>query len=229
MHHKEAHRINRSGWLRAAVLGANDGIVSTASLIVGVAAAEASRGNIVLAGVAGLTAGALSMAAGEYVSVKSQSDTEKADLAMEARELENHPAEELAELTQIYQDRGLNETLAQEVARQMTEHNALEAHARDEIGISTALSAQPLQAAFASAGMFAFGAAIPVLISVFAPLSTLLWLIPIVAIVLLGLLGGAAAKAGGASVIRGATRVCLWGTLAMVVTAAVGSLFGVDL
>jgi len=229
MHHKEAHRINRSGWLRAAVLGANDGIVSTASLIVGVAAAEASRGNIVLAGVAGLTAGALSMAAGEYVSVKSQSDTEKADLAMEARELENHPAEELAELTQIYQDRGLNETLAQEVARQMTEHNALEAHARDEIGISTALSAQPLQAAFASAGMFAFGAAIPVLISVFAPLSTLLWLIPIVAIVLLGLLGGAAAKAGGASIIRGATRVCLWGTLAMVVTAAVGSLFGVDL
>jgi len=229
MYHKEAHRINRSGWLRAAVLGANDGIVSTASLIVGVAAAEASRGNIVLAGVAGLTAGALSMAAGEYVSVKSQSDTEKADLAMEARELENHPAEELAELTQIYQDRGLNETLAQEVARQMTEHNALEAHARDEIGISTALSAQPLQAAFASAGMFAFGAAIPVLISVFAPLSTLLWLIPIVAIVLLGLLGGAAAKAGGASVIRGATRVCLWGTLAMVVTAAVGSLFGVDL
>ena len=229
MHHKEAHRINRSGWLRAAVLGANDGIVSTASLIVGVAAAEASRENIVLAGVAGLTAGALSMAAGEYVSVKSQSDTEAADLAMEARELKNHPAEELAELTQIYQDRGLNETLAQEVARQMTEHNALEAHARDEIGISTALSAQPLQAAFASAGMFAFGAAIPVLISVFAPLSTLLWLIPIVAIVLLGLLGGAAAKAGGASVIRGATRVCLWGTLAMVVTAAVGSLFGVDL
>ena len=229
MHHKEAHRINRSGWLRAAVLGANDGIVSTASLIVGVAAADASRANIVLAGVAGLTAGALSMAAGEYVSVKSQSDTEEADLAMEARELKNHPAEELAELTQIYQDRGLNETLAQEVARQMTEHNALEAHARDEIGISTALSAQPLQAAFASAGMFAFGAAIPVLISVFAPLSTFLWLIPIVAIVLLGILGGAAAKAGGASVIRGATRVCLWGTLAMIVTAAVGSLFGVNL
>ena len=209
MHHKEAHRINRSGWLRAAVLGANDGIVSTASLIVGVAAADASRANIVLAGVAGLTAGALSMAAGEYVSVKSQSDTEEADLAMEARELKNHPAEELAELTQIYQDRGLNETLAQEVARQMTEHNALEAHARDEIGISTALSAQPLQAAFASAGMFAFGAAIPVLISVFAPLSTFLWLIPIVAIVLLGILGGAAAKAGGASVIRGDPSVPL--------------------
>ncbi len=229
MHHKEDHRITRSGWLRAAVLGANDGIVSTASLLMGVAAADAGRENIILAGVAGLTAGAISMAAGEYVSVKSQADTEEADLKMEARELENYPAEELAELARIYRERGLDEELAQEVARQMTEHDALEAHARDEIGISSALSAQPMQAALASAGMFALGAIVPVLIASIAPLHQLLWLIPTVVVLMLGLLGGAAAKAGGAPILRGAIRVCLWGSAAMGLTALVGHLFGVTL
>jgi len=211
------------------VLGANDGIVSTASLIMGVAAAGVGRENIVLAGIAGLTAGAISMAAGEYVSVKSQADTEEADLKMEARELKNYPREELAELAKIYQERGLDPNLALEVARQMTDHDALEAHARDEIGISTALSARPLQAAFASAGMFALGAAIPVLIAMVAPLSQLLYLTPAVVVLMLGVLGGAAAKAGGASIARGAIRVCLWGSIAMGLTALVGHLFGVKL
>ena len=229
MHHKEDHRINRSGWLRAAVLGANDGIVSTESLIMGVAAADADRGYIVLAGIAGLTAGAVSMAAGEYVSVKSQADTEEADLKMEAWELENYPEEELAELVRIYQERGLDEELAKEVARQMTEHDALEAHARDEIGISDALSAQPMQAAIASAATFAVGAAVPLMIAAIAPLHQLLWLIPTVVVVMLGALGGSAAKAGGAPILRGAIRVCLWGSAAMGLTALVGHLFGVTL
>ncbi len=227
MRHPEHHRIHRSGWLRAAVLGANDGIVSTASLIIGVAAAEATRGSIILAGTAGLVAGAMSMAAGEYVSVKSQEDTERADLKMESDALENDPEEEEEELAAIYRDRGLDEILAKEVARQLMQHDALAAHARDEIGITTALSAQPLQAAFCSAGAFSIGAAIPLVTATLAPASLLLWFVSILAIALLGTLGAVAAAAGGAPIFRGAMRVCFWGTVAMGVTAAVGKLFGI--
>ncbi|MFH0782281.1 MAG: VIT family protein [Pseudomonadota bacterium] len=227
MRHPEHHRIHRSGWLRAAVLGANDGIVSTASLIVGVAAADATRGSILLAGTAGLVAGALSMAAGEYVSVKSQEDTENADLKMESDALENDREEEEHELAAIYQDRGLDETLAKEVARQLMRHDALAAHARDEIGITTELSAQPMQAAFWSAGAFSMGAAIPLLTAILAPASLLVWIVPIVAIGMLGALGAIAAATGGAPLFRGALRVCFWGTVAMGLTAAVGKLFGI--
>ncbi|MDA1273136.1 MAG: VIT family protein [Verrucomicrobia bacterium] len=226
-HRSEHHRIHRSGWLRAAVLGANDGIVSTASLIVGVAAAGAGKGSIILAGTAGLVAGAMSMAAGEYVSVKSQEDIERADLSMEADALENNREEEVKELADIYRNRGLDESLAEEVARQLMRHNALEAHARDEIGITTELSARPLQAAFWSAGAFSFGAAVPVVSSSVAPASSLLWLVPILAIGMLGALGAIAAVTGGAPPVRGAVRVCFWGMLAMALTAAVGKLFGV--
>lgn len=225
--HDEHHRIHRSGWLRAAVLGANDGIVSTASLIVGVAAAEANRGSILLAGTAGLVAGAMSMAAGEYVSVKSQEDTERADLNMEAHALQHDRDEEEAELALIYQSRGLEESLAKQVAHQLMQHNALEAHARDEIGITSALSARPLQAAFWSAAAFSAGAAAPVIASIAAPTAFLLWLIPLLAISLLALLGGVAAAVGGAPIVRGAVRVSLWGTMAMGLTAFVGRLFGV--
>jgi VIT1/CCC1 family predicted Fe2+/Mn2+ transporter len=228
IHHKEHHRIHRSGWLRAAVLGANDGIVSTASLIVGVAAADASRGSIMLAGTAGLVAGAMSMAAGEYVSVKSQSDTEEADLDMERHELKHHAEHELDELTAIYRERGLDEELAAEVARQMTAHDALGAHARDEIGITEELSARPIQAALASAGTFAVGAAVPVVVAMVVPVAAILWAVPLIAIVMLGTLGGSAAMAGGASPLKGAWRVCFWGTLAMALTAAVGKLFGIS-
>lgn len=228
-HHSEHHRIHRSGWLRAAVLGANDGIVSTASLLVGMAAAGADRGQILLAGVAGLTAGAMSMAAGEYVSVKSQEDTERADLQMEAHALAHNHEAEHRELTAIYQERGLDEKLAEEVAHQLMRHNALEAHARDEIGITAELSAQPLQAAFWSAAAFTLGGAFPVAAAATAPASALLWLIPSLAITLLATLGATAAMAGGASPLRGAVRVCFWGTLAMSLTAAVGKLFGVTL
>lgn len=228
MHLKEHHRIHRSGWLRAAVLGANDGIVSTASLIVGVAAAEATRGNIILAGTAGLVAGAMSMAAGEYVSVKSQADTEEADLKMESHELEHNREHEENELAFIYRGRGLDEALAAEVARQMMEHDALAAHARDEIGITEELSARPLQAAFASAGTFAVGAAVPLVVASLAPPISIIWLVPLVAIAMLGTLGGLAATAGGASPLKGAWRVCFWGTLAMALTAGVGKLFGVS-
>ena len=227
MSHKEHHRIHRSGWLRAAVLGANDGLVSTASLIAGVAAAEASRGNIILAGTAGLVAGAMSMAAGEYVSVKSQEDTERADLKMEADALENNHDEEHQELAAIYRERGLTEDLAEEVARQLMEYDALGTHARDEIGITQELSAQPLQAAFTSAGMFAIGAAIPVLIGAIVPVKTVLWLVPAVTILMLAALGALAAAAGGAQPWRGALRVCFWGSLAMGLTAIVGKLIGV--
>lgn len=226
-HHKEHHRIHRSGWLRAAVLGANDGIVSTASLIVGVAAAEASRGSIILAGTAGLVAGAMSMAAGEYVSVKSQEDTERADLKMETEALANHPEEEEKELAAIYRDRGLDESLADEVARQLMEHDALGAHARDEIGIVAELGARPIQAAVWSAVAFSLGAAVPVITAMFASATSLLWLVPILAIVLLGALGALAAATGGASPLRGAVRVCFWGSCAMGLTALVGKLFGV--
>lgn len=228
MTHKENHRLHRSGWLRAAVLGANDGLVSTASLIVGVAAAETSQGNIILAGTAGLVAGAISMAAGEYVSVKSQEDTERADLEIELKSLTHHRAEEQQELAEIYQNRGLNPELAMEVARQMMDHDALGAHARDDIGITEALSARPLQAAFTSAGTFAAGAVIPVTLSAVIPVTAILWIVPSVTILTLGILGALAAKTGGASPLRGALRVCFWGTIAMGLTAAVGKLFGVS-
>jgi len=226
MRHPEHHKIHRSGWLRAAVLGANDGIVSTASLIVGVAAAGSSRESIILAGTAGLVAGAMAMAAGEYVSVKSQEDTERADLQMESEALENNREEEEQELATIYRDRGLDADLAEEVARQLMKHDALGAHARDEIGITTELSAQPIQAAFYSAASFSMGAAVPVVTTIIAPVSLLLWLVPILAIGLLGALGGIAAATGGAPIFRGAVRVCFWGSVAMVITAAVGKFFG---
>lgn len=226
-YHKEHHRIHRSGWLRAAVLGANDGIVSTASLIVGVAAAEAGRGSIMLAGTAGLVAGAMSMAAGEYVSVKSQEDTERADLKMEAYALEKYPMEEHSELAEIYENRGLDKKLANEVARQLMNHDALGAHARDEIGITTELGARPIQAALWSAIAFSFGAAVPVATVIVTPVSSLLWLVPTLAIGLLGALGAVAATVGGAPPFRGAVRVCFWGSLAMGLTAVVGKLFGI--
>jgi VIT1/CCC1 family predicted Fe2+/Mn2+ transporter len=225
--HKEHHRIHRSGWLRAAVLGANDGIVSTASLIVGVAAAEASRGNIILAGTAGLVAGAMSMAAGEYVSVKSQEDTERADLKMESDALDNNREEEEEELAAIYRERGLDEGLAKEVASQLMRHDALGAHARDEIGITAELGARPIQAAVWSAVAFSLGAAVPVVTAAAAPASSLLWLVPILAIGLLGALGAMAAAIGGAPPIRGALRVCFWGSMAMGLTALVGRCFGI--
>jgi VIT1/CCC1 family predicted Fe2+/Mn2+ transporter len=227
VNHPEHHRIHRSGWIRAAVLGANDGIVSTASLIVGVAAANADRADVLLAGVAGLVAGAMSMAAGEYVSVKSQQDTELADLRLEAIALQSNHDEEHEELAAIYESRGLDPTLAREVAHQLMVHDALGAHARDEIGITSELSAQPLQAAFWSATAFSVGAAAPVLAVIFAPIDSLLWLVPLLAIGLLGLLGAAAAATGGAPKLRGALRVCFWGTIAMALTALVGRLFGV--
>lgn len=228
MRHEEHHRIHRSGWLRAAVLGANDGIVSTASLIVGVAAAESGRGGIILAGTAGLVAGAMSMAAGEYVSVKSQEDTERADLAMEADALENNRDEEQSELAAIYSARGLDEELAKEVARQLMSHDALGAHARDEIGITTELGARPMQAALWSAVAFSLGATVPVVTAAVAPVTSLLWLVPTLAIVLLGALGAIAAATGGAPPLRGAVRVCFWGSLAMGLTAVVGKLFGIS-
>ena len=225
--HPEHHRLHRSGWLRAAVLGANDGIVSTASLIVGVAAADAARGNILLAGTAGLVAGAVSMAAGEYVSVKSQEDTERADLAMEARALADNREEEEQELAAIYQSRGLDERLAAEVARQLMAHDALGAHARDEIGITDELGAKPMQAALWSAASFSAGGAVPVLTATIAASGFVMWLVPVVAVGLLGALGAVAAVTGGASALRGAARVCFWGTLAMALTALVGKLFGI--
>ena len=225
MTHEENHRFHRSNWLRAAVLGANDGLVSTASLLVGVAAAEASRNNILLAGVAGLVAGAISMAAGEYVSVKSQEDTERADLKIESESLANNRDEEQMELAEIYQKRGLDTELSMEVARQMMAHDALGAHARDDIGITQELCARPLQAALTSAGTFAAGAIIPVIVATVASESMLLWLVPTTTIITLGALGAIAAKTGGASLLRGAIRVSFWGTIAMAITAAVGMLF----
>ena len=225
MHHAEHHKIHRSGWLRAAVLGANDGLLSTASLIIGIAAADAGKGSIILAGTAGLVAGAMSMAAGEYVSVKSQHDTECADLKMESDALENNREEEEQELAAIYRSRGLEQSLAEAVARQLMEHDALAAHARDEIGITDELQARPLQAAFWSAIAFSLGATFPLVIATMAPTSSLLWLVPLLTICLLGVLGAVAAAMGGASLLRGAARVCFWGTLAMAVTFAVGKIF----
>jgi VIT1/CCC1 family predicted Fe2+/Mn2+ transporter len=213
--------------LRAAVLGANDGIVSTASLVVGVAAADATHTNIMVAGVAGLVAGAMSMAAGEYVSVSSQADTENADLGRERQELTTDGASELAELTGIYVARGLDESLARQVAEQLTQHDALAAHARDELGISGTMSARPVQAAFASAGTFAVGAALPMLAAFLTPVSVIEIVVSVLSLVFLALLGGVSAYVGGAPVAKAVARVAFWGALAMVATAGIGKLFGV--
>ena len=226
MTHFEAHKSHRVGWLRAAVLGANDGIVSTASLIIGVAAASSTQENILLAGVAGLVAGSMSMAAGEYVSVSSQSDTENADLALEKKSLENDIESEKDELAKIYQDRGLEPDLAKEVAEQLMAHDALGAHARDEIGISDSTSARPVQAAFYSAAMFTVGAALPLVVTWSIPGSYLIPSVAIFSLVFLALLGGIAARTGGASIAIGSIRVAFWGALAMGLTATVGRIFG---
>lgn len=227
MRHFEFHRSHRIGWLRAAVLGANDGIVSTASLIIGVAAAHAAHETILLTGVAGLVSGAMSMAAGEYVSVSSQSDTENADLARERLELETDQDSELKELTGIYVGRGLSQDLAHQVAVQLTAHDALGAHARDELGIVDFMNARPVQAALASAGTFAVGAALPLLVAYLVNESRVSIYVAIMSLIFLALLGGLAAKAGGANILKGTLRVAFWGALAMAATAAVGSLFGV--
>ena len=226
MPHRERHRTERIGWMRAAVLGANDGIVSTASLVVGVAAAHATRDDILVAGVAGLVAGAMSMAAGEYVSVSSQADTEQADLARECKELKTDQSAELAELTAIYVKRGLDPLLAKQVAEQLTARDALAAHARDELGITDSLSARPVQAALASAGTFAVGAAMPLLTVVIAPGALVILFVAGSSLVFLAILGSLAAFVGGASAARGALRVTFWGALAMALTAGVGALFG---
>jgi len=222
----EAHRGDRIGWLRAAVLGANDGIVSTASLVVGVAAAGATRHDVLLAGVAGLVAGALSMAAGEYVSVSSQADTERADLALERRELASEPEAEEEELAAIYVRRGLDPDLARTVARQLMAKDALAAHARDELGMIDALAARPLQAAIASAATFSIGAGLPVLTILVVPVASLTVVVSIVSLLCLVALGAIAARAGGARAVVGAARVAFWGALAMAVTAGVGKSFG---
>ncbi|MBH2010341.1 MAG: VIT family protein [Xanthomonadaceae bacterium] len=224
--HTEHHRTDRIGWLRAAVLGANDGIVSTASLVVGVAAAGSDPHSTLVAGVAGLMAGAMSMAAGEYVSVHSQADTEKADLARESAELKADPVAEHRELTGIYVARGLAPELAQQVAEQLMLHDALGAHARDELGISDTLSARPVQAALASAASFAVGAALPLAVTALATAQGLIPWVCATSLVFLAVLGAMAARAGGAGVFTGAWRVTFWGALAMAITAGVGALFG---
>jgi VIT1/CCC1 family predicted Fe2+/Mn2+ transporter len=224
--HREQHYTGRIGWLRAAVLGANDGIVSTASLVLGVAAAQATHSNVVVAGVAGLVAGAMSMAAGEYVSVHSQADTEQAELARERTELRLDNQGEHEELMAIYVGRGLDPALAHQVAAQLMAHDALGAHARDELGISETGSARPIQAACASACSFAVGAAMPLSVTAIAPEPTLIPLVSGTSLVFLALLGGVAARVGGARVMVGAMRVTFWGALAMGLTAGVGALFG---
>ena len=226
MRHSERHRTAHAGWLRAAVLGANDGLISTASLIVGVAASGTGRAAILIAGIAGLVAGAMSMAAGEYVSVSSQADTEAADLERERRELAADPEAEHAELTAIYVARGLSPELAKEVARQLTARDALGTHAREELGLSDLTAARPIQAALSSAVSFAIGAALPVVISAMVPVSTITRYVTISALVLLIVLGAIAARVGGASALRGAARVAFWGALAMAMSAIVGRLFG---
>jgi VIT1/CCC1 family predicted Fe2+/Mn2+ transporter len=227
MRHIERHRTHRIRWLRAAVLGANDGIVSTASLVLGVAAAGADSQNILIAGVAGLVAGAMSMAAGEYVSVSSQADTERSDLDRESKELAANPKHEHAELAAIYVKRGLDVELAANVATQLMQHDALGAHARDELGMSDTSAARPVQAALASAVTFAGGAALPLLIVLLFPVSALMWAVSGSSLLFLTLLGSLAARAGGASVTTAAVRVTFWGALAMALTAGVGALFGV--
>ncbi|CCK76977.1 conserved hypothetical protein [Oleispira antarctica RB-8] len=227
MSHQEIHKSHRVGWLRAAVLGANDGIVSTASLIIGVAAASTSHEGIMLAGIAGLVAGAMSMAAGEYVSVSSQSDTENADLALEKNSLEQNYEFEKNELAKIYEARGVDSELAQQVAGQLMAHDALGAHARDEIGISDTGNAKPVQAAFSSAGTFTIGAALPLMLALLVPENYLIPVVVLSSLIFLALLGGIAARAGGAPISVGAMRVTFWGALAMALTAGVGILFGV--
>ncbi len=229
MRHLERHKTHRVGWLRAGVLGANDGIVSTASLVLGVVAAGAASKAILVPGVAGLVAGAMSMAAGEYVSVSSQADTERADLAVERKELAADPENELAELATIYQGRGLDAELAGKVALQLTAHDALATHARDELGISESLAARPVQAALASAGTFSVGALLPLLVVLAVPAAALMWGIAISSLLFLALLGSLSARAGGAPVLKAAARVTFWGALAMGLTAGVGALFGVAL
>lgn len=224
--HREQHRIQRIGWLRAAVLGANDGIISTSSLVMGVAAAHAAHRNIVLTAVAGLVAGAMSMATGEYVSVSSQSDTEKAAIAEEKAELEDDPHGEHRELAMIYVQRGLDRALATQVAQQLMAHDALEAHARDELGISDLSTARPLQAAAASAASFSIGAALPLAVTALTPGPNLIILLGCATLASLAVLGGVAARTGGATILPGVVRVTFWSTLAMALSAAVGTVFG---
>ena len=223
---KQRHRIGRIGWLRAGVLGANDGILSTSSLLLGVAAAHATHSNVLVAGVAGLVAGAMSMAAGEYVSVQSQADTEQAELKLERAELKADDVGEHKELMAIYVARGLDPSLAKQVAQQLMAHDAIGAHARDELGISEILRARPIQAALASAGSFAVGAAMPLVVTAMAPVAALIPLVSGTSLAFLALLGGLAARAGGARVTMGAIRVTFWGALAMALTAGAGALFG---
>jgi len=226
--HSETHMVHRIGWLRAAVLGANDGLVSTASLVVGVAAAGSGRPEILIAGLAGLVAGAMSMAAGEYVSVSSQTDAEQADLARETKELLETPETELEELTGIYVARGLDEPLARQVAVQLTQKDALGAHARDELGISETVTAHPIQAALVSAVTFAVGAVVPLIVALMAPTSQISLTVALTTLVAISVLGGLGASAGGAGILKGALRVTFWGALAMAATAGVGMIFGVS-
>lgn len=226
MIHREGHRTAHIGWLRAAVLGANDGLISTSSLVVGVAAAQASQGPILLSAMAGLVAGSLSMAAGEYVSVSSQADTERADLTRERRELAADPVAERAELAGIYTARGLSPALAEQVAIELMQHNALEAHARDELGLSEQTRARPIQAALASAASFAVGAALPLVLVLLVPVHRIIPAVTGGSLLLLVALGGMAARLGGAPLLRGAVRVAFWGAVAMGVTALVGHFFG---
>jgi len=224
--HREGHLVGRIGWLRAAVLGANDGIVSTASLITGVAAAAATQNSILITGVAGLVAGAMSMAAGEYVSVSSQSDTEQADLARERKELSANPASELDELANIYAKRGVEQTLARQVAQQLMAKDALGAHARDELGISEITTARPVQAAMTSAATFSAGAALPLLMVVVTPARMLVLTVPLASLLFLALLGAVGARTGGANIWRATARVTFWGAFAMALTAGIGKLLG---
>ncbi len=225
-HHAEHHKIDRLGWLRAAVLGANDGLLSTSSLIIGVASAHGAHHGILTAGISGLAAGAMSMAAGEYVSVSSQSDSERADVAREKAELSDHPQGELTELTNIYVNRGLDRPLAKQVAAQLMQRDALGAHARDELGISKMTTARPVQAGLASAASFAVGAGLPLAIAIFTPVGILLWAVPVASLILLAILGVVGARIGGASIWKAAIRVTFWGALAMAVTAGIGWAFG---
>lgn len=228
MHHQqEKHYVNRVGWLRAAVLGANDGLLSTTSIVIGVAAAESQRNTIILAALAGMIAGALSMAAGEYVSVSSQEDTEKADLLREKRELEEMPEIELKELAKIYEERGVSKETAMQVAVELSEHNALEAHARDELGINEISQARPLQAAIASLASFAVGAMLPFLVSLLAPIDQMVYFQYGFSIIFLMILGAVSAKTGGSKIGIAVIRICFWGTAAMGITALIGHLFGV--
>ena len=224
--HPENHLVDRIGWLRAAVLGANDGIISTASLIVGVAAAAATRNDVLIAGIAGLVAGAMSMAAGEYVSVSSQSDTEQADLAREHKELNENPAFELDELAEIYVKRGVDRPLARQVAEQLMAKDALTAHARDELGISEITTARPVQAAVTSAAMFSLGAAMPLLMVIVSPGNALVPIVSAASLAFLSILGAIGAKAGGANILRATVRVTFWGAFALALTAGIGKLFG---